>query len=496
MIQVLSVKNMRKSDAATILSGVPGKELMLRAAKGIFQSVTWKEPVAIVCGSGNNAGDGYALALILKEHNIKSLLFLLSDKFSEDGSYYFDRCKAAGIDHVLCGENTSFEGYGTVVDCIFGTGFKGNVRGTAKDIIEKINRSGAFIVSADINSGLNGGSGMGSPCVISDVTVSIGSYKPGHFLNTAKDCIKKSVNVDIGISPAEKPFYLIEKEDVKKAFFERKNFSNKSTYGYITLVGGSEKYPGAIKLAALSNASMRSGAGVCRIAAPKSLCRALTPEILESTLFPLSENNGNIAFNEGEADELIRSSKAVAFGMGVGLTDGAGRLLEYLLKNYTGTLIIDADGLTLLSRLSREVIKNAPGKIVLTPHNMEFSRLSGHTVDEILNSPVETATDYARETGAVLLLKGPATIITNGNDVYFSSTGCPGMATAGSGDVLSGVLAALCGYSSNPVLAAYSAAFINGLAGEKAQNEMGQISMTASDTVRHIPETIKEITAR
>ena len=494
MTEVLSVENMRKSDAATIFSGTAGKELMQRAAMGIFESVSWKEPVAIVCGSGNNAGDGYALALILSEHKINCALFLLSDKLSDDGKYYFNKCVSLGVAHYFCSENTSFAGFNTVVDCIFGTGFKGNVSGTAKDIIEKINASGAFVVSADINSGLNGDSGMGEICVKSDITVSIGSYKPGHFLNSAKDNIKSLVNVDIGIAPLEKPFYLVEKDDIKKAFPQRKNLSNKSTYGYITLIGGSEKYPGAVKLASLSNAAMRSGAGVCRLAAPKSLCSALVGIILESTLFPLSENGGDIAFNKDEADDIMRFSKAVAIGMGIGLNEGAKKLLEYLLNNYTGTLIIDADALTLLSKMPFDIIKNSPAKIILTPHNMEFSRLSGHTVDEILDSPVELAKEYALKTGAVLLLKGPATIVTDGKEVYFSSAGCPGMATAGSGDVLSGALAAICGYNKDNVLSAYSAAFICGKAGEKAEKKMGQISMTAGDTVSFIPEIIKEIT--
>lgn len=493
MKEILSVENMRKSDAATISSGTPGAVLMQRAAKGIFESVQWEAPVAIVCGSGNNAGDGYALAPILRDHGIECSLFLLGETFSEDGKYYFDRCVSDSIPFYPC-EKADFTEYKTVVDCIFGTGFRGEAEGKAKEIIEKINCSEAFVVSADINSGLNGENGMGKTCVLSDVTVSVGSFKPGHFLSMAKDCMKKAVNAEIGISPLEKPYYLIEKEDAKKAFPERKNFSNKSTYGYIALVGGSEKYAGAVKLASLSNAAMRAGAGVCRIAAPKSLCRALVPETLESTLFPLSEKDGNIAFNENEAKELMRGMKAIAFGMGIGLGEGAAALLNYLLINYTGTLIIDADALTLLSKMPADAIKNSPCKIVLTPHNMEFSRLSGHTVEEILDSPVALAREYAEKTGATLLLKGPSTVITDGKDVYFCDRGCPGMATAGSGDVLSGILAAVCGYNKNTVLAAYGAAYVNGLAGELAQEENGAVSMTAGDTVRHIPEAVRKIT--
>ena len=211
MKDILSVETMRRSDAATISGGISGKELMYRAGKALYESVEWKAPVGIVCGVGNNAGDGYVLADLLAKAGTECFLILLEDRFSEDGRYYYDRCLKENGDAVSVRyfeDTDDLSGFATVVDCIFGTGFRGEVKGKAREAVEKINNSGAYVVAVDINSGLNGDSGMvglGSICVRSDVTVSIGSFKPGHFLNMAKDVMKQKINCDIGIQPIQKP---------------------------------------------------------------------------------------------------------------------------------------------------------------------------------------------------------------------------------------------------------------------------------------------------
>lgn len=494
MIPVLSVENMRGSDAATIAGGIPGKELMRRAAEGIFAAADWVPPVAVVCGSGNNAGDGYALALLLQKNGIDCAVFLLSDKFSADGRYYYEGCLAAGVPCLPCPDAPDFSAYRTVADCIFGTGFSGEPRGKAKAAIEAINRSGAYVVSADINSGLDGHNGMAKTAVRSDLTVSVGSYQPGHFLNMAKDLMRGKTNVEIGIAPIQPPYEVLEAADAARAFPERKHFSNKSTYGYVGLVGGSARYIGAVKLAAMANAAMRGGAGVVKLAAPATLCASLRAEVLESTLYPLSDNAGDLVYNEAEIDDFCRGLKAIAFGMGIGRTNETAAALRRLLQTYTGTLIVDADGLNALAGMEKELIGNSPAKVILTPHNMEFSRLSGRGIDEILADPIPLAMAYAAETGATVLLKGPATVVTDGERVYIADRGTPGMATAGSGDVLSGLLAAVCGFCGDPVLAAAAAAWVNGRAGELAAEETGVTGMTAGDTARQIALAIKELT--
>ena len=497
MKDVVSVQNMRKSDAACIASGVPGEELMRRAGEGIFRAVGeagWKAPVAIVCGKGNNAGDGYVVALLLREAGIPCDLLLQERTFSADGGIWFRRCEAAGIPVRLWEETEDLSPWGTVLDCVFGTGFHGPVTGPAARMIRLINRSGAFVISADINSGLNGDSGLAELAVQSDLTVSVGSWKTGHFLNMAKDLMRAKVNCDIGIPPVDRVYHLAEAEDIRPLFQPRKNQSNKGTWGYLALVGGSLPYSGAIRLAEMASAAMRSGAGVVRIGCPRSLCPLLVPSILESTLFPLSDNGESVLFRPEEFRELIRGIRVLAFGMGVTHTEETRKALAWLLENHAGILILDADGLNALAALGPERLRTAAGPVILTPHPGEFARLTGRSIPEVLASSIPLAEEFAAAHGVILLLKGTSTVITDGQDTRIVDRGCAGMGTAGSGDVLSGILAALCAARPEDLLnAVTAAAWVNGRAGEIAQARMGDLSMIASDTVQALPEVIREI---
>ena len=201
MEEIISVEKMRLSDAYTIEHFVPSKELMYRAANGVYESYKeWdKKKIAIVAGGGNNGGDGYALAGILKSRGIDSVVYKVSDKMSEDGKYYLEIAEKLGVKIESFDENTDLNDYEVIVDCILGTGFVGEVRGKAKDAIEAINQSHAYVISVDINSGMNGDTGEASLAVKSDLTVSIGYYKKGLFTEASKKYIKEKTNVDIGI---------------------------------------------------------------------------------------------------------------------------------------------------------------------------------------------------------------------------------------------------------------------------------------------------------
>ena len=200
-LQVVSVENMRKSDAHTIEHHTSSAELMYRAAQGIYDAVQFVGKVAIVCGKGNNAGDGYALACILCKNGVIPTIFRASDGFSKDGLYYYKTAISLA---------NGFTGFDIVVDCLLGTGFSGELKGEIRYAVEQINATNAYVVSADINSGLNGDTGVADIAVNSDLTVSIGAYKTGLFLNDAPYYIDKLVNADIGIHMLEEEYKLID----------------------------------------------------------------------------------------------------------------------------------------------------------------------------------------------------------------------------------------------------------------------------------------------
>lgn len=226
MEKVITVETMRKSDAYTIANYIDSKKLMYKAGVGVFNSYDYKGNIAIVCGSGNNAGDGYVLSLLLKEKNISSTLFLIKEKFSEDGKYYFDKCMEQNIPYKVCDEGTDFSDYDIIVDCIFGTGFKGVARGIAGDIIDKINDSNKMVISVDINSGLNGDTGFGEKVVKSDLTVSIGYLKTGLLINDADKYIGSLKNCDIDIELIDDYYTLVDDFSNAKNVVEFNNFNS------------------------------------------------------------------------------------------------------------------------------------------------------------------------------------------------------------------------------------------------------------------------------
>ena len=240
-------------------------ELMNKAAAAVMNSYPFKGKVLIVTGTGNNAGDGYALALILNKAGIEVNILQTKEEYSKDGKYYYNLCQKNNIITFLYNETFDFRKYNVLVDAIYGIGFKGNMPEKIANLIKQMNESNIPIVSIDINSGLDADNGLAKICIHSTLTVSIGTLKPGHLLNMAKDYIDKLVNQNIGIDIVGKPYYLLEKDDFKGFLPKRANYSHKGTYGLVGILGGSLKYSGSVKLASLSLSALTSGAGVARL---------------------------------------------------------------------------------------------------------------------------------------------------------------------------------------------------------------------------------------
>ena len=287
--------------------------------------------------------------------------------------------------------------------------------------------------------------------------------------------------------------YEIETKDIKNKFIQRQRDTNKGDYGYVGIMGGSLEYSGAVKLANLSASAMRAGCGVVRVIVPEGIAKAVAPYLLEQTIFPMNDNANKMVFSEEQINETLAKLKALAIGMGWGQSKEYEKILEYILGNYNIPVVIDADGLNTISKINMDILKSTKCKVILTPHLKEFERLSKIKVEDIKKDEITIAKDFAKKYDVILLLKGPTTVVTDGEKVYLVKRGCPGMATAGSGDVLSGILVGLLGYNEPDILTVATGAYLNGIAGEIAQEKYTDISMIASDTVKCLPEAIKKI---
>lgn len=284
--------------------------------------------------------------------------------------------------------------------------------------------------------------------------------------------------------------YEIEINDVKYLVKERNIDSNKGDFGKAGIYGGSIEYSGALKLAYLSLSALRSGCGISRVLVKKEILPLLGPNILEQTLCILPDYNDKFY---DKLKDSIKDLDSLVFGMGLGSDKHLEEVLEFLIKNYTGNLIIDADGLNTLSKMNLNILKCKKCNILLTPHLKEFSRLTNKSIEEIKKDSLNLVKEFASTNKVTILLKGHTTIITAGNTTYLVKTGCAGMATAGSGDVLSGILAGLLAYLNFSLLTISLGVLINGIAGCLAEEDNTDISMIASDTINNIGKAIKKI---
>lgn len=499
--KIISANVMRESDKACIQSGTSRLELVRRAAAAIFSALdfTAYSDIAIFCGVGNNGADGMALASLLASVNIPCHVICVGEPRSSEAKYYLSECMRQNI---ACSPfyDGAADGASLIVDCIFGTGFHGAASGDSKEAIHMINAAkerGATVVSIDIPSGLSGNFGLGETFVRADITLSIGTLKYGHVFGHGKDAVGELADLDIGIPIVGEYATLCEARDFVSVIPKRINCCHKGTFGYITLLGGCTSYSGAVKLAENASASLRSGCGVCRVAIARSTVSLIAPRLLDATLTTINDESGDMIFDKDGIDRAMHGISALGVGMGWGNGRHCGEILSYIIKTCKVPLLVDADGLNVLSRIGVDILRGAHCPIILTPHPKEFERLSGVSIADTLSDPVGTAKRFAEKFDNVtLLLKGSSTVVTDGKECRIIDRGCAGMAVGGSGDVLSGIITSLLGYSTASIVNTVACgAWIAGRAGEIAQSKTNPVSMIASDTVGAIPNAVSEIYA-
>ena len=475
MERILSVDQMRSADEYTINSlGVSKSVLVERAGSAVADEIKkrFRGGRVLVCiGKGNNGADGKIVADILnRTHGFSVTTFSISSGLFK----VFDKK------------------YDIIVDCIFGTGLNREVDGRFKTTIQKINDSNCFVVSCDIPSGLNGNTGnvMGIS-VKANLTIAIQEYKLGHFLGCGPNYTGELVCKDIGISVWDDNFVKKANDEIIREFFQpRLRNVHKGCFGKACIIGGSKNYTGSVILSANALCALKMGVGYSHLSVPESLFPLYVGKVPECTLSSFADNIDEMDYS---AINKLLSYGSIAIGMGMGVSRKVYNLIKYLLNNYTGNLLIDADGLNSISEYGVEVLKDKKCKVVLTPHIGEFSRLTKINKDMILSDITAVSKSFASEFNVVLVVKNAISVITDGTEVYLNTTGCPGMAKAGSGDVLSGIAAGIIARSKDLLDAAVCACYLFGLAGERAESMQNAYTVTASDIINALPIVINAI---
>jgi len=494
-MKIFTSGQIKKIDEYTIKNEpVAPVNLMERAAARLFEWYTSKfgraERILIFAGPGNNGGDGLALARMLAKDRFKPEVYYIrfSDTTSVDWKINRERLeKETSVPFNIIENANQLPLTGTddiIIDAIFGSGLSRPAEGLAADVIKFINRSGSTVISIDIPSGLFGednSSNNPDHIINADYTLSFQFPKLSFMFQENESFTGDWTVLPIGLDPraisgTNTPYLYLESNVIKPLLKYRKKFDHKGIFGHGLLAGGSYGKMGAIVLG--SRAALRSGAGLitCHIPA----CGNLVMQSSVPETMVIHDNNERYITDTGNTDFF----DAVAIGPGMGTQQESHEALRNLLLTCKKPLLIDADGLNILSA-NRDWFSLIPGKTILTPHPKEFERLAGKSVDSYAR--LQKQIEFSAKYNCIIVLKGAYTSVTSPEgEVWFNSTGNPGMATAGSGDLLTGMILSLLAQGYDPADAAITGVYLHGLAGDIAAEKSSYESVIASDIINEI----------
>jgi ADP-dependent NAD(P)H-hydrate dehydratase / NAD(P)H-hydrate epimerase len=506
MRPIITPAQMRELDRKTIeVAGLPGIVLMELAARGVYLEIenimrgnVDGSRIAVFCGGGNNGGDGFAVARRLMNAGSEVFLFLLADRDKIQGDALTNMKVYENIGGKIIqieekSDLTKIPIVDIIVDALLGTGLVGAPKGVMADTIEAINTMHAPVVSVDIPSGIDGTTGYAAGAAIkADITTTFGEIKVGHIIEPGLENCGRISKVDIQIpkdyiKDVDIPLFLVEPQDVYEMLPQRPLNAHKGDAGKVLVIAGSVGMTGAAELASM--ACLRSGAGLVKVATAKDAQAVLASRNAEIMTIPVADTDtGSIA---PEAETTIKEASDWAdvevIGPGLSLNPDTVKWFEEHVKEISKPTVIDADGLNALAQLP-ERLANLDGDIVLTPHLGEFARLTGLSSDDIAKDRVELVRKYANEWNVTVLLKGFPTLVASPKTPVFGIiAGNPGMATAGMGDVLTGVIAGLMGQGMSGRDAAVAATTIHGLAGNLSADQVGNRGLVAGDIVERLP---------
>jgi len=476
--------------------GIPGIVLMEKAAEKIIKNISLEETnsFVIVCGNGNNGGDGLAVArqLFCLDKHVEIFMFGINN-LSDDCRINYGIIRNMGVkvnfingieDIEILRE--AIKMCDVTIDAIFGTGLSRRVEGIYDLAITVINESSSNIISIDVPSGFDSDNGIElGNCVQANKTISFQLYKKG-FINYDTDRFTGEIIVedigipDIVIDKFHENEFMLDKNIIKNKIKEREKYKHKGDFGRVSIVAGNKGFTGAAVIA--TQAAVRSGAGLVTLCCPNDIQYIVSLKLLEAMTLDLD--------NKVKFEKLIDKSDAVAIGPGMGNNDKTLTILSHIMEKINCPLIIDADGINVLAG-NLNLLKNKNNEIIMTPHLGEMSRITGLSIDYIEKNRLEVSKDFASKHGIILVLKGYNTIITDGKVTYINTTGNSAMANGGMGDCLTGIITSFVAQGYKPIEAAYMSVYIHGYCGDRLSQNM--YCVNASHIIDEIPYSISEI---
>ena len=451
----------------------------------IFGKSLENSSVAVFCGNGKNAGDGFVIADLLCKINVNADIIICDKEPSiDEPKMYYERAKQNDVKSYYF-TDIQDKSYDIIVDCIFGIGFHGEAREPFGDIFDYINNSNAKVVSIDTPSGTDSTDGSVDKAVKADYTIAISTLKYAHILPPANGYCGKIYTVNIGIKEEhykENYASTITKADLKKNFPKRDFNSNKGTFGHQLNICGSYLMPGASVIAAKS--ALKSGVGLLKCAFPKSIYPVMTSHLTQPIFKPLCENEAKtVSIGAlGDIFEDLKWASSVLIGCGLGNNDDIQVIVDQVIKTSEVPIVLDADGINAIAPFI-DILKDKKAPIVVTPHPGEMARMIGEDVSYVCSHRLDVAKAFAKENDVIVVLKGANTIVTDGNDVFFNTTGNAGMAMGGTGDMLSGIIASFTAQGLEPIEAAKAGVYIHGRCGDICAKELSVRGMTVDDMI-------------
>lgn len=488
-MRILTAKQIKAVEERAFQNEFTEEGLMKCAGTACFNKIVKKygdklqsSKVAVFCGNGKNAGDGFVIAKLLCEIGVDAVI-VIADRMPElrEPLMYYNEAVENGVKSV-CFDDYNFD-CDYIVDCLFGIGFHGEARKPFHSVFDAVNSSGAVIISIDTPSGTDATTGAVVNAVKADYTIAISTLKYAHVLPPANEYCGEISVVNIGIP--EKYYdsnyaLTITAADVKAGFIKRTKNSHKGSFGRQLNICGSYFMPGAAVICA--KAALKTGVGLLECVFPKSVYPVMTSHLTQPIFKPVCENESKTisigAMND--VTESLNRADAVAVGCGLGNNDDTQVITSQIIKNASVPVVLDADGINSVVPFI-DIIKDKKAPLVITPHPAEMARLIGESTEYVQSNRIDTAKAFAKENECIVVLKGANTIVTDGRQVFVNTTGNAGMAMGGTGDMLTGMIASFIAQGLSPLQAAKSAVYIHGLCGDITAEELSQRGMTVDD---------------